>query len=120
MRARILSARTRTRSRAPAWNITLPQVPPYPEETEGWHAIDLKLSGRALDLRNHLAGSQGVIDATVEFAEQDLDDELEEHAGARGQDAWALAKDLRSRYGLPTFVPVGDYDGQERASSCAF
>jgi hypothetical protein len=93
----------------PPWNAKLPDLPPFPEEKEGWHSIDLKLAGRALDLRNHLAGSQGLIDATAEFAEDDLGDELEEHAGARGQEAWALAKDLRKRYGLPAFVPVWDF-----------
>jgi hypothetical protein len=85
----------------PAWNRALPDLPPFPEEKEGWHSIDLKLAGRALDLRNHLAGSQGVIDTTAEFAEEDLGGELDEHAAARGKEAWALAKDLRSRFGLP-------------------
>jgi hypothetical protein len=93
----------------PAWNARLPDLPSFPEEKEGWHSIDLKLACHALDLRNHLAGSQGVIDGTAEFAEDDLGDELDEHAGARGQEAWALAKDLRNRYGLPAFVPVWDF-----------
>jgi hypothetical protein len=93
----------------PHWNTKLPELPPFPEEKEGWHSIDLKLAGRALDLRNHIAGSQGVIFAAAEFAEDDLEDELEEHAGARGQEAWTLAKDLRRRYGLPPFVPVWDF-----------
>jgi hypothetical protein len=95
--------------RYPAWKVTLPALPPFPEEKEGWHSIDLKLAGRALDLRNHQAGRQGAIDATAEFEEDDLGDELDEHAGALGQEAWALAKDLRNRYGLPAFVPVWDY-----------
>jgi hypothetical protein len=93
----------------PAWSRTLPDLPPFPEEKEGWHSIDLKLAGRALDLRNHLAGSQGQIDATAEFSEEDLGDTLDEHAAALGKEAWALAKELRSRFGLPTFVPVWDF-----------
>jgi hypothetical protein len=93
----------------PAWRIKLPELPPLPEEKDGWHSIDLRLAARVLDVRNHLAGSQGAIDATGQFAEHELGDELDKHAGARGQEAWALAKDLRGRYGLPTFEPVWDF-----------
>jgi hypothetical protein len=93
----------------PAWNCNLPELLPFPDEKEGWHSIDLKLAARALDLRNRLAGSQGVIDATAEFSESDLGDELEEQAAHRGQEAWALARDLRARYWLPDFVPVWDF-----------
>src|SRR5215813_4290532 len=93
----------------PAWNLALPDLPPFPEENEGWHSIDLKLAGRALDLRNHLAGSQGAIDTTAQFAEHALGDELDEHAAERGKEAWVLAKDLRTRFGLPAFVPVWDF-----------
>jgi hypothetical protein len=94
----------------PGWKVKLPTLPPFPEEKEGWHSIDLGLAARVLDVRNHLAGSQGVIDATNRFETLlDLGDELDEHAGARGQEAWALAKDLRSRYGLPAFKPVWDF-----------
>jgi hypothetical protein len=93
----------------PAWSLKLPDLPPFPEEKEGWHSIDLLLAARALDLRNHLAGSQGIIAATAEFTEDLLGEELDEHASERGQEAWALAKDLRRRYGLPAFVPVWDF-----------
>jgi hypothetical protein len=93
----------------PAWNTKLPDLPSFPEEKDGWHSIDLKLAARVLDLRNHLAGSQGVIASTAEFADNELEEELEEQAGARGQEAWTLARDLRSRYGLPPFIPVWDF-----------
>jgi hypothetical protein len=104
----------------PPWNAKLPDLPPFPEEKEGWHSIDLRLATRVLDLRNHLAGSQGVISATVEYAEESLGDEIDEHAAARGQEAWDLASDLRKRYGLPAFVPVWDFtDALERARKSA-
>jgi hypothetical protein len=94
----------------PAWKVRLPDLPPLPEEKEGWHSLDLRLAARVLDVRNHLAGSQGVINATNEFETMPyLGDELDEHAGARGHEAWALAKDLRNRYGLPPFEPVWDF-----------
>jgi len=103
------NAEQRPDSPYPDWNIRLPELPPFPEEKEGWHSIDLKLAARALDLRNHLAGSQGMINATAEFTEDDLENELPEHAGERGKEAWALAKDLRNRYRLPAFEPVWDF-----------
>lgn len=93
----------------PDWNAMLPDLAPYPEESEGWHAIDLKLAGRALDLRNHITGSQGVIASTIEFTMDDLEHTLDEHAAERGLEAWALAVELRRRYGLPTFEPIWDF-----------
>ena len=94
----------------PAWNTRLPDLPPFPDEVkEGWHSIDLKLAARALDLPNLRAGSQGMINSTSEFNAYELEHELGEHAGKRGQEAWALAKDLRNRYDLPAFAPVWDF-----------
>lgn len=93
----------------PSWKIRLPELPSFPGEQDGWHAIDLKLAGRALDLRNHIVGSQGVVNSTAEYAEDDLEEELDQHAAERGQEAWALAKDLRTRHGLPPFDPVWDF-----------
>jgi hypothetical protein len=95
----------------PSWKVKLPELPPFPEEKEAWHSFDLKLAARVLDIRNHLAGSQGVLNATSSEFETlpYLGDALNEHAGARGHEAWALAKDLRSRYGLPSFKPVWDF-----------
>jgi hypothetical protein len=94
----------------PAYNIRLPKLPPFPdEEGNGWRSIDLSFATRVLDLRNHIAGSQGAIDATVEFTEDTLGEELDEHAGERGGEAWNLAKALRERYRLPKFEPVWDF-----------
>jgi hypothetical protein len=90
----------------PALNCKLPDLPPFPEE--GWHSIDLKLAGRALDLRNHIADSQGVINvADWAFTDDGLFKEINKHAMARGKEAWDTAKDLRSRHGLPAFA--GDF-----------
>ncbi len=93
----------------PAWNTDLPELAPYPAEADGWHAIDVKLAARALALRNRIVGSQGIIDGTAEYAEQDLEETLDEHAAARGQEAWALANDLRRAHKVPPFEPVWDF-----------
>jgi hypothetical protein len=87
----------------------MPPLPPFPEEMTGWHAIDLKLAGRALDLRNHLAGSElwanGVFDEDDDLNDV-FDFNLTKDMAERGKEAWDIAKDLRSRHGLPPFVPV--------------
>jgi hypothetical protein len=103
------NAQLRPEEQYPDWNAKLPDLLPYPEETEGWHAIDLKLAGRALDLRNHITGSQGMIGSTVEFCMHELGDILDEHGAERGQEAWTLAVDLRRKYGLAPFEPIWDF-----------
>ena len=45
----------------PAWDVTLPELGTYPDEGEGWRAIDRKLAGRCLDLRNRILESQSAI-----------------------------------------------------------
>jgi hypothetical protein len=104
----------------PAWNPTLPTLAPYPEEAEGWHALDAALAGRALDLRNHIVGSQGFIFSTAEYAEDELGLVIDKHAAERGQEAWTLAVELRKKYGLPAFEPIWDFtDTMERARRAA-
>lgn len=104
----------------PAYNANLPDLQPYPEEIDGWHSLDLRLAGRALDLRNHIKGSVGVIASIIEYSESELGETLDEHAALRGQEAWVLAKDLRRRYGLPPFEPVWDFtDTLDRALTSA-
>jgi hypothetical protein len=93
----------------PAWNTTLPELPPYPDEPGGWHSIDLRLAARALDLRNRIAGRQGIINSIAEYSECDLDFALHEHAASLGQEAWILAKNLRNTHDIPEFRPPWDF-----------
>lgn len=76
----------------PEWNGKLPDLPAYPDDTEGWRAVDRKLAGRALNLRNMLTSSQGMIWTTGEYSEHEFGSALEEHASTRGLDAWELRK----------------------------
>jgi hypothetical protein len=45
----------------PDWDAKLPELGPYPEDSDGWRAIDRKLAGRSLGLRNKIAESQSLI-----------------------------------------------------------
>jgi hypothetical protein len=89
--------------------VKLPELPPYPDDPEGWQALDLKLASRALSLRNRIAGSQGMIRSTWEHAEDELGEELDEQAGGRGLEAWKIAVDLREKYKLEPVELIWDF-----------
>jgi hypothetical protein len=110
------NAQTRDGEQFPDWDITLPKLPPYPEDAEGWHAIDLKLAARALNLRNRIDGSQGVIHSSIEYTEDELEHDLDEQAAARGLEAWDLAVAFRRKHGLEQVDLVWDYVEGMRAT----
>ncbi len=84
----------------PDWSTQLPTLEPYPDDSEGWRAINLQLAARLLDLRNKAAGSQSIIRATATYAIDDLGDVLDREAGSRGLEAWKLAQALREGHRL--------------------
>jgi hypothetical protein len=93
----------------PDWNTSLPELSAYPDDPDGWRAIDRKLAGRSLNFRNRILGSQGLIGTTWEYATDDLEDTLSEQAAARGLEAWELASTLRSKHGVEQAEPVSDF-----------
>jgi hypothetical protein len=93
----------------PDWNTSLPELSVYPEDADGWRAIDRKLAGRILNFRNRIHGSQGLIATTWEYASDELEDTLIEQAAARGLEAWELASALRSKHGIEQAEPVSDF-----------
>lgn len=99
----------------PEWDVTLPGLPAYPDDAEGWQAIDLRLAARALNLRNRITGSQDIIASTIEFSEDDLGDTLDEHASERGLEAWEIAVALRRKHGLDPVELIWDFvDSMQR------
>lgn len=117
----------------PDWRVTLPEVPPYPDDPDGWRAMDRKLAGRVLGFPNKIRGSQGLIQLTIEYKTEELGATLDEQAAARGLEAWQLAEELRSRHDIEPADVVWPYaknlqaalDGatkaqEERAESLAY
>ncbi len=93
----------------PAWTVRLPELPPYPDDIDGWRAIDRELAGKCLNLRNRIASSQGSINSTIEFDMYGLEDELNEQASGRGIEAWELAAALRSRHNIEAPDMIWDF-----------
>jgi hypothetical protein len=102
------NAERRPNEEFPDWTFGLPELPPYPDDAEGWRAIDRKLAGRCLNLRNKIHGSQRIIGATWEHASESLGDTLDEQAAERGLEAWQLAVALRHRHGVEEVDAVGE------------
>jgi hypothetical protein len=93
----------------PLWETGLPELSLYPDDTEGWRALNQKLAGRCLNFPNKISGSQAIIRSTIDYAMEDLEDTLNEEAAKRGLEAWSLARELRKQYGVEGADPVWDY-----------
>lgn len=93
----------------PNWSILLPKLSAYPDDPEGWRAIDRKLAGRVLNLRNRIDASQGVIDSVIEHDMDDFEDSFNEHAAARGREACELAVALRRKHRIEEADLIWDY-----------
>ncbi|WP_439406422.1 hypothetical protein ACNJX9_34090 [Bradyrhizobium sp. DASA03076] len=93
----------------PSWNTRLPDLPEYPDDTEAWRTLDKKLLAKCLNFPNRVHASQNAIAACGEHTMDDLDIALDEHASARGAEAWEIASALRETYGLDRAEIVFDY-----------
>ncbi len=96
----------------PAWKVTLPDLPTYPDDAQGWSSIDKKLAMRCLGLRNKIVGSQGIIMSNIEHDMDGLEDALNEQAAARGLEAWKLAMEFRGRYAIAAADTVWDFSAR--------
>jgi hypothetical protein len=86
--------------RLPEWDIHLPELPPYPEDTEGWVSLDRALASRCLELRSQICARQKVIDATREYDDESLGEMVAKEAADLGLEASRLASGLRRKYRL--------------------
>ncbi|QRM35229.1 hypothetical protein [Microvirga sp. VF16] len=91
---------------------TLPELPRYPEDLDGWRAIDAILTGRCLMFRNKLRSSQGIIDGMIAHDRGILHSRFSGLAAEHGLEAWQLAAALRHRHGIETADPLWDYAKQ--------
>jgi len=87
----------------PDWDPELPELPPYPDDIDGWRAVDRGLASACLNLRNAIHASRGLVNATIEYSMDDLGDVLTEQAAKRGIEAWRIASKLRR---VSNFDPV--------------
>ena len=86
--------------RFPNWDVGLPTLPHYPDDAEGWKAIDRRLAGDCLNFRNKIRESQSYISSVINWSEEDLEYEIDIQPGKRGLEAWRLALRLRAKHGL--------------------
>lgn len=94
----------------PDWTAKLPELTEYPDNTDGWRALPIKLAGRALTFHSKVAASQSIINSVVEYTEEHLEEEYAEQAAERGLEAWNLAVLLRRTYGLEEVDVVWSYE----------
>jgi hypothetical protein len=86
-------------------NHLLPVVEPYPDDAEGWRAIDRKLAGRCLGLPLKIHADQVSIGWIGTYDEDEWDNAgsfINEKAAGCGLDAWELAKALRHKHKIET------------------
>jgi hypothetical protein len=93
----------------PAWRTQLPDLPEFPDDTEGWRAMHRKLVAKCLNFPNRVHASQNAIASCIEFSMDYLGITLDEQASARGVEAWEIASALRDAYGLDRAEIVFDY-----------
>ncbi|GEO18841.1 hypothetical protein [Microvirga aerophila] len=103
------SAEHRPEEQYPDWTAKLPELPEYPDDTDGWRSLPIKLAGRVLSFRNKVQESQGIINSGLEHSEDTLEEDYAEQAAQRGLEAWKLAVELRRAYGLEAVEVAWDY-----------
>lgn len=83
----------------PHWE-PFPELPSYPEDSEGWVALHRALAIRCLRLRTSIHSSKGVLRGTAEYSEDDLGDAINQQAAWLGLQARGIADDLHRGYDL--------------------
>lgn len=108
-------AKTRPDEVVPDRTTTLPVPPRYPDDVDGWKAIDHKLADRCLSFESRIRQSQAIIGSAIDHDLHQLGDEIESQANDRGLEAWELAVEMRKRHRLAPIEPVWDYADELRA-----
>ena len=86
----------------------LSELPPYPEDSEGWSALDSALAIRCLQLRSRRGASENLLHATADlYSDGSGEIALAKQEAGLGLEARRLAKDLAGRYGFDS--GAGDY-----------
>ena len=93
----------------PNWEIGLPVLAPFPSDDEGWRSIETHLAIRCLSFPAEIIQAQQVISSTVDYIENEVDEQVERLASKLGLDAWSIAGSLRAKYQLANPDPVWDF-----------
>lgn len=86
----------------PDWETRLPEVGVYPDDADGWRALDAKLADDALSFPAKRQSAIRRINEGIFVDEADTDVYVEAESSRTGAAAWATAKALRRTYGLPS------------------
>lgn len=79
--------------------IEFPAMPQYPDDADGWRAIDNEYAARALGFLNDLERS-GIGRNTACLDDHSMSDKCNEDRGKLRDEALRIADGLRERYGL--------------------
>lgn len=100
----------------PDWDSTLPPLPEYPDDIDGWRAIPSGLSAGVLGLRNKALEFQSLVNSVTMYTPEDVGTTVNECAANLGFEAWELAEKLRSKFGHYSAEPKWDYPAYLKAS----
>lgn len=95
--------------RLPNWKARLPDLTDFPNDPDGWRALDRQLAGRCLGFRNKVVESQGLINDIIYYNDDELGGTVEVEATARGLEAWRLAAALRRKHKVGAAEMVWNY-----------
>ncbi|EHP93434.1 hypothetical protein MetexDRAFT_1655 [Methylorubrum extorquens DSM 13060] len=84
----------------PRYRTRLPPIAGFPDDGEGWRALNLHLAAECLGIRNAVSVTQSSIRWAVEY-DGDIEDRVADAAIEHGLAAWATAGRLRAVYKLP-------------------
>lgn len=82
----------------PHWNTVLAVPPDYPDDPEGWRALDIDLANRALAFPAVLHAKQRDTSQRAEEMNNEWLDHYMEASASLGVSAWQIADALRKRY----------------------
>lgn len=84
----------------PDWNISLAQPPEYPDDSDGWRALDIHLANGALSFPLLIQTKQRILSSDAEWMTDRWLDAYLVVSASLGIAAWHTAEAFRKRYGI--------------------
>jgi hypothetical protein len=92
------------------WDHTLPELPAYPDDADGWQSINPKLANQTLGFRNKIQMDQWSLDWTRELTSDELEHQITLVVTRLAIEAWDLAQSLRVKHGVKGGTAKGARD----------